>query len=344
MRGDFRSLGGHPSCLPPLRKPTLAVLLTVLLGGVFLGAQGRSLFYLELQGVAAYSSSAEGIEFASLMTGAAMQKPSLGFDYILRLSETNRDIGVLAVQARLAYDQRGENIIEIQLHNAYFRWKAGFADIWAGHNRPPFGLSYPLDSHALLLPSPAMTGFGYDRDWGVGLLRDFAWGDASASLTAGTGLPLYLKGNYLTSFRVSKGVLARDNSSFGLSFAIGRVLETMGHELLDGEPMSFAAAAMDATVLWRNLENRFELLLGGRSGQAVAHIFWRGSLRLLDEGRLTLEVQPAVRRAEGLWAYTLGTGASFRVNADLTARTMVYYDRARHDTRYVLQFYYYKNL
>jgi hypothetical protein len=329
---------------PPVRKGSLAAFLFLLCGGAFLGAQGRSLFFLEIQGVAAYSKAADGIQFASLKPEASMQKPSLGFDLVRRFSGTARDIGVLALQIRLAHNNRGGFPLEIQVHNAYFRWKAGFADVWAGHNRPPLGLSYPLDNHALLLPSPAMTGFGFDRDWGVGLQRDFAWGDAAAALTAGSGMPLHLKGNYLVSFRASKGVLARDNHSLGLSMAFGRVLETMGLHLVDQEPDPFGAVALDGTVLWRNLEGRFEALVGRKSGQTIAHFFWRGGLNLLEEGRLKLEAQPSVRRAGGMWDYLLAGGASLLINSDLAARAMVLYDHARRDKRFVLQLYYSKRV
>ncbi len=343
---DVRRVPGEASVRPPaaVLKTGAAALLTLLLGSGFLAAQGRSLFFLEIQGVAAYSSAANRIEFASMMPAASMQKPSLGFDFIQRISGRNRDIGVLALQARLAYDDRGEEPFELQLHNAYFRWKAGFADIWAGHNRPPLGLSYSLDNHALLLPSPAMTGFGYDRDWGAGLHRDFPWGDGALAVTTGTGMPFRLKGNFLATLRVSRGVLVRDNRSFGLSLAFGRVLETMGLEVVDDDPSPLAAAAADGTFLWRNLEGRVEALVGRKSGRTIAHFFWRGGLNLLEEGRLKLELQPAVRLSEGRWDTLLAGGASVLLSPELTARAMVLYDHARHDTRYVLQFYYYRNL
>ena len=170
------------------------------------------------------------------MPDDVMQKPSLGFDLVKRFSGKTRDIGVLAVQARLAYDQEGEHKLEPQLYNAYFRLKTKSAGVWIGHNRPALGLSSVLDSHALLLPAPAMLGFGFDRDWGLGLERDFGWGGAAASLTAGSGMPLYFKGNFLPAARVSKGVPARDNYSVGLSLARGNVLETMGYTLVGTSP------------------------------------------------------------------------------------------------------------
>jgi len=304
-----------------------------------------TLLYLELQGVAAYSTAQQAVRFYSQTADDVMQKPSLGFDLVRRFSSRTRDIGVLAVQARLAYTEDRGKPFQVQLYNAYFRLKAGFADLWAGHNRPALGLDAELDSHALLMPSPAMRGYGFDRDWGVGLQRDFAWGAAAATLTAGSGMPLYFRGNYLAALRVSRGVLARDNWSLGLSLAGGRVLDTMGYRLMSGAPESFVAAAADATYLWRNVENRFEVLVGRRAGWAgLLLVFWRLGVNLLEEGRLKLEVQPTLAKDGSLWNNYLGAGASYQFTADLTARSLVQYDVGAHDVRFVLQIYFYKRI
>lgn len=303
-----------------------------------------SLLFLELQAVGAYSTSAKAFQLFSLMPEDVMQKPTVGFDFVQRISGKNRDLGVLAVQARLAYDQEGAHRLQSQLYNAFFRLKAGFADIWAGHNRPALGLSYALDSHALLLPAPAMLGYGFDRDWGAGIERDFRWGNAAASLTTGSGMPLYFKGNFLASARVSKGVLARDNYSLGLSFAYGNILETMGYTLVNPEPFSWSVASVDASYLWRNLENRAEILIGRRDGTGILLLFWRSGLALLDEGRLKLEVQPALMSRGGNWDHALASGLTYLLNADLAGRFMVLYDHGRREARFVLQFYYYKRL
>jgi hypothetical protein len=303
-----------------------------------------SLFFFELQAVGAYSTASRAVELFSLMPEDVMQKPGVGFDFVQRFAGRNRDIGVLAVQARLAYNQEGDHSLEPQLYNAYFRYKAGFADIWAGHNRPALGLSSVLDSHALLLPAPAMLGYGFDRDWGAGIERDFGWGAAAASLTTGSGMPLYFKGNYLAAARVAKGVLARDNTSIGLSAAHGDILETMGYTLVDPEPVSWSAAGVDATHLWRNFENRAEILVGRRDGDGFFMAFWRAGLSLLEEGRLKLEVQPVLMKNAGAWEYSIGSGLTYLATADLAGRFMVLYDDARRDARFVLQLYYYKSL
>jgi len=326
-----------------MNKAIAAAALLLLFGAAPLAAQS-SLFYFEFQGLAAYSTRAREIQLYSLMSDDVMQKPSLGFDFVRRLSTSTRDWGVLAVQFRLAYNQEGDHRFEPQLYNAYLRFKAGFADIWAGHSRPALGLDYALDSHALLLPSPAMSGYGFDRDWGVGLHRDYSWGDAAATLTTGSGMPLYFKGNYLAAVRVSRGVLARDNFSVGLSLAGGRILDTMGNHLLSPDPLAFSAVAADAACLWRNVENRFEALAGRKDGADIMAFFWRAGLNLLAEGRLKVEAQPLVMKTGGDWNWRLAGGLTYQITADLAARSMVQYDRDGTETRFVFQVYYYKRL
>jgi hypothetical protein len=322
-----------------------AIILVALLAASAGALRAQStLFYVELQAVGAYSTASRAIELFSLRPGGVMQKPGLGFDLVHRFSGRSRDIGVLAVQARLAFDQHDAHKVEPQLYNAYFRLKARFADIWAGHNRTALGLSSVLDNHALLLPSPAMLGYGFDRDWGIGLEKDLSWGGVAASLTAGSGMPLYLKGNYLAAARLFKGVLARDNYSAGLSLSFGRLLETMGYALVAPAPISWLSAGLDITYVWRNFENRAEVLVGRRGGAPAFFLFWRSGLALLEEGRLKVELQPVVARSAGTWDYSLGSGLSYLLSADLAGRFMVFYDHERRDARFVFQLYFYKRL
>lgn len=309
------------------------------------GAAAQShLLYFELQGVAGYSTGKDRLIFHSLSADEVMQKSSLGFDYLLKLSGRSRDIGTLAVQARLAYDPDGEPEAEFQLYNAYFRYKAGFADIWAGHSRPALGLSSALDSHGLLLPTLAMLGYGFDRDWGVGLARDFAWGDTALSLTTGSGMALRFNGNYLASARVSKGVLARDNYSAGLSAAYGDVLDIMGYRLMSDDLVPLRGVSLDLTCLRDNLENRAEVFAGSRSGRSVLALFWRFGLNLLEEGRLRIEAQPVLMKTGPDWTSLISAAASLQLTADLALRSMVQYDRTARTTRVVFQAYYYKSL
>ena len=111
---------------------------------------------------------------------AEMQKPSLGFDYIQRFSGESGDVATFALQGRLALavdPGRRSYKLEPQIYNAYLKAKILEPYVWIGHNRPAFGLSSYFDSHALILRTLAIQGFGYDRDWGVGIYKDFSWGD-----------------------------------------------------------------------------------------------------------------------------------------------------------------------
>lgn len=325
-----------------MSKRSLAALGLALVCSAGASAQSH-LLYFELQGVAGYSTGEDKVIFHSLSVDDVMQKSSLGFDYVLKVSGKSRDIGTLAVQARLAYDPDGEPEAEFQLYNAYFNYKAGFADIWAGHSRPAFGLSSVLDSHALLLPTLAMVGYGFDRDWGAGLSRDFSWGNAAFSLTAGSGMPLRLGRNYLAAARVSKGVLARDNYSAGFSAAYGEVLDIMGYHLTSDDPMPLRGLSADLTYLRDNLENRAEVFVGNRAGRSVLALFWRLGVSLLEEGRLKLEAQPVLMKSGPDWTSLLSAGASFQATADLALRSMIQYDRTGRATRIVFQAYYYKS-
>ncbi|MGB7296418.1 MAG: hypothetical protein WBC70_12590 [Candidatus Aminicenantales bacterium] len=301
-----------------------------------------SLFYLEVQGVAGYSTAQDKWLFYSLHPDHVMQKPGLGFDYLQRFSRETGDFALLAVQARLAWDGEGQKTLEPQLYNAYLKFKFPAVDLWVGHNRPAFGLSSVFDSHSLILPTLVMNGFGFDRDWGVGFGRDFARGSWGISVTSGSGMPLRFEGNYLLSGRLSCGVLGSDNWSIGLSAAYGEAFDAMGYEIMSPAPLPLRLAGLDVTSLWNNLENRLEAVAGRKSGDHAWAIFWRLGVNLLEESQLKWEVQPVVRREGERTLLELGTGLSYIATADLTLRTMVTYDREARDSRIVFQAYYYK--
>jgi hypothetical protein len=318
-------------------------LLVIAASAPHLSAQSY-LFYLEAQGIAGYSSAAKKAVFYSMNLMETMQKPGLGFDYVQRFSGDAGDIAVLAVQGRLAFNAEGDKTFEPQLYNAYLKFKTRAGDIWIGHNRPKFGLSSYFDSHAQLLQPLAMNGFGFDRDWGVGVERDTTWGNAGLSLTTGSGMPLYFKGNYFLAARVSKGILNRENYNIGLSAGYGKLLDVMGYHLMSDVPMESALAALDAAWLWNNVENRIELIGGKKGGQGAYALFWRSGLNLLEEGRLKLEVQPVVFRTMGTTKVQFSAGATYLAHPDWTFRAMYMYDREMKDSRIIFQVYYYKGI
>jgi hypothetical protein len=302
------------------------------------------LFYVELQGVAGYSTAAKNVVYSSMNAMETMQKPSLGFDYVQRFSGASGDIAILAVQGRLAYDPDGDPKVEPQLYNAYVKFKTRALDIWVGHNRPKFGLSASLDNHAALLQPMAMSGFGFDRDWGLGFERDSADGSLGLSVTTGSGMPLRLNKSYLISGRLTKGVLERDNSVIGLSAALGRILDVIGYHLMSEKPVSFAMGGVDFTWLTNSWENRIELLGGSRDNASTFALFWRTGIGLLPENRLKLEAQPVAIVSKGKTRVQFAAGATYLAGADWTFRVMYAYDQDMKDSRFIVQVYYYKGI
>lgn len=302
------------------------------------------LLYVELQGVAGYSTAARKAVFASMSANEVMQKPSLGFDYVQRFSGATRDIAILAIQGRLAWNADGERAVEPQLYNAYLKLKTGLADIWVGHNKPKFGLSDALDNHGALLQPLSMMGFGFDRDWGVGLEREFARGGAGLSLTTGTGMPLETKGTYLLAGRLTRNILSQDNFSYGVSAALGSVGDYEGYKKMSDAPMKLLLAGADLTWRRDTWEHSLEILAGNRDERGALAVFWRTGVGLLEESRLKLEIQPVFIAARGESSLRLSAGASYQPHPDWTFRAMAAYDGSMKDTKIIFQFYYYKGI
>ena len=340
----------------------VAALLTSLLPFATPSSRAQSsLFYIEAQAVGGYSSAEREAILYSMSPLDPMQKPSIGFDWIRRLSAESRDIGIFGLQVRSSYNHEPDREFEAQVYNAWLRYKAGFANLWIGHDRPALGLSSYFDAHGLLLPTLAMMGWGFDRDWGVGFSRDFSWGNLSGSWTSGSGMPLYFRGNHLGSARISKGVLERDNYNLGFSAAWGKTLETMGYDLLLDDPYPFRIASVDLAYLWARYESRVELMAGERMNDPAYALFWRFTMNLLEENRLKLEAQPILWEQMEELGFTLSVGVSYQATADLALRAMYQYieldenTMARpamtfqhadetEDNRIVFQVYYYKGL
>ncbi len=303
----------------------------------------ESLLYLESQGVGGYSSQGAKAIGYSLDPDDVMQKTSVGFDYLQRLSSDDGDWGVAALQARLAYDFTGQ--VQPQVYNAYFKEKFPWADIWVGHDRPAFGLSSFLDTHGTLLQTLAMEGLGLDRDWGAGFYKTYADGDIAFSLTTGSGMPLIENGNYLADARFSYGVLERDNVTVGLSLSKGRVLDIMGYDLMGGPPMEREMAGVDASLNWLNYEFKLETVGGGQDGRTITGTLFRVGVNLLDENRLKLEVQPIYLSGPGQTDdLKVFAGVTYILNDTLTLRAMDIHDSRGNFNNIVGQIYFYRRL
>ncbi len=325
-----------------LRLPLAAA--AVLLSAASPLLATKSLFYFEVQGIAGWSSAAGKAIFYSSSAMDAMQKPSLGFDYVQRISGRTGDFAVLAVQARLAWNQEGGDRFEPQIYNAYLKLKLKPFDFWIGHAVPEFGMAAALDSHAALLQPLAMSGFGLDRDWGVGLKRDTDKGAWGVSITTGSGMTTEFSGGYLLAARYQTGVLSTDNAVGGFSLGYGSLVDAMGVQVMSSKLIEFTMAAIDLTWLRNNVENRVEMAGGQRGGRAAFAGMYRVGFGLLPENRLKLEIQPAFILRGGVSRVELSAGASWLPHPDWTIRTAAVYDSHAKDVRVVLQVYFYKGL
>jgi hypothetical protein len=301
------------------------------------------LLHFEGQEVFGYSSALQKTIPYSMEPDSEMQKPSVGFDYLKRFSGEFGDVATLAVQGRLALteDEKDGYKTEPQLYNAYLKVRTPLAYMWFGHNRPSFGLSSYLDSRSLLLRTLSIQGFGYDSDWGAGAYRDFSWGDVSASVTTGSGMPLRETGNNsMTAARASYGVLDRDNYTAGFSLGIGRTLDT-GYTVRDNEPRRMQLAGVDLTVLRDNLEHRFELLGGTWLDKNTYALLYRFGVNLDQEGQLKIEAQPTYWKTGEEKNYQMSLCFSILVTSTLTVRAAYVYDDLTNDNRALVQLYYY---
>jgi len=303
-----------------------------------------SLFYLEAQGVGGYSSAMNKPVLYSMSDKEPMQKPGIGFDYLRKFSGDYGDFGSFAFQSRISYDRSSDYYIEPQVYNLYFKAKTGFVDLWAGHNRPAMGMNSYLDSHSLLLPALTMNGFGFDRDWGIGISRDFSSGDISTSLTTGSGMPVYFGGSYLASARASFGVLSQDNFNIGVSASVGDIAQTEGNRVTSEKLKSLILGGLDAAVMLDNFEFRLDAFAGKKNGLPAFAVMLRVGMNLLDESRLKLEIQPVYIYENSRSNYIPSAGAAYIINGDLTARTMYMYDFKKNDHMCILQLYLYLKL
>jgi hypothetical protein len=324
----------------------VAAAVLVLLGAGSARASSQLLFF-EAQGVAGYSSARDEAIFYSMTPREIMQKPTVGFDYLGRLSGDGGDWLAAALQVRLAYNEAPEEDdprLELQIYNAYLKYKGGWGDLWVGHNRPALGLGAYFDSHGLLLRTLAMQGYGFDRDWGAGAYRETEWGDLAGSLTTGTGAPVRFNGNRLAAGRVGYGVVNRDNYTIGLSAAAGETLETMGNAVLESEPADLRLVALDAALLRDNFEHRVEVETGRLWGEDAFAVLYRVGVLFDGEGRWKLEVQPQYLKAGGEKGFQGDVCLSVLATADLTLRLLYSYNETEDDHRAVLQVYYYHQI
>ncbi|MDR2104839.1 MAG: hypothetical protein LBP51_03680 [Deferribacteraceae bacterium] len=286
----------------------------------------ESLLFWEAQGVAGYSSLEKKTVYRSSENiYEPMQKNSIGFDYIRKLSTAAREFGSIALQARLAYNV-DEDKPEYQLYNAFLKLKSPAADIWIGHNRTAFGLSSYTDAHSELLMPLTAYEYGYERDWGVGLQRDFQTGDIRFSLTSATGMPLEYHGNYLAALRYSHGVLVRDQYNAGLSILAGEVMQTRGFKFINHDLRSTYLADLDFAFLGGyGIEYRFEFVAGVQEDEECYAAYNKIGLNWLDFDAYKAEYQFVLSRKGDISTISNAFSVSYRLTSYLKIALMYEY-------------------
>jgi hypothetical protein len=285
--------------------------------------------------------SATGIYYSQSQDDV-MQKPSVGLDYIYKFSDETGDKAAVYAQGRFAWNELdNKRKIEPQLYNAYIKFKNPVSDFWFGHARVAYNLSSYLDSHSLLLQPLGMTDLGFDRDWGMGFLRDFSWGDAALTYTTGSGMPLYVTDTKLLSARVSYGVLNNDGYNIGISKADGTVLQAVGYEFTQGDKFDINYTGVDGAFLFDNYELRAENTSGARMDEAYNSFMIRGGVKFLDEDALKLELQQTAYTQGGESDHIDSASVSYILDESTTLRAMYISDELTDDIKLVAQVYYY---
>lgn len=329
------------------------IVMCFLINSLLLFA-GDGMFFAEMQGIYGYRSDTEQAVSYSFMALDAMQKPSMGFDWLQRFSNRERDFAIASLQFRVANNVSEKTPFEPQLYNAWLKYKTTVGDFTLGHLKPASGLSYSLDNHALILPDLSMYNMTYDRDWGGQYSYDTTWGNLSASLTNASGMNLYNRdGNYLLAARIAYGVLNDDNYSIGLTAQKGVNLVAMGyhfHKIPEQENPKLhpqKMIAIDSQVRYNNLESAIDVYAGEFLYADTYSILWRNGINLFQEDKLKLEGQGVWRLFEGKRYVDYAAGVTFQLNSDLAFRTMyLWQDKTNGEDSYKLiaQIYYYRQL
>ncbi|PKN78720.1 MAG: hypothetical protein CVU48_07540 [Candidatus Cloacimonetes bacterium HGW-Cloacimonetes-1] len=305
----------------------------------------RYLLFAEAQGVAGYSSETEDLIYYSHHQHAVMQKPSLGFDYIQRLGSVSKDYAVLAVQARLAYDNTKDSNLEPQLYNAYLKLKLPYTDLWIGHNKPAMGLNSYLDNHATLTSDLSMVGFGFDRDWGTGIETDLQHWNFKLSATTGSGMALKTDGSYLLATRVARGDLKKENYTVGVTALKGKVLESMGYQIMHNNTKhTEAMIGFDLGYRYLNYELKADLLGGSFYHQDAYAGLLRATWYPGSEDRTAIEPQIMLYQMVGDTSRDYSVSVSHIISPEFSVKAMYDYSQSKDASKLVLQVYYYHNL
>lgn len=321
---------------------SLLIMFTVAPYGI--AAQSNILFF-EAQGLMAYTDSHSGWQAYSHHPHDAMQKPSVGIDYLGRIRTPSKDLGYVSLQFRLAYDEDEPDKIQAQVYNAFVNGKTRWADVWIGHNKTAIGLNSYLDNHALLLADNTMSGLNFDRDWGVGIKHDGGNWNLNLSAGTGSGMPLYVGENYLLGSRLAWGDLSRSNATIGLSLAKGNVLKSMGYHVMhNNKKHPMLLGGMDIGWRYLDFDLKTDLLYGSYDDDPAYALVARSAYYPLPEDRLGIELQFQANELKSTKSTAYSAGLAYRINSDFTLRSTNVLQEPEGIQTIALQVYFYKGI
>ena len=311
----------------------------------------QSFFYKEVNLIGGYSDRDRWVGKSHDLMNSA------GFEDYRRFANEYGDYLTTDLQVRLAYDsmRNSHNAWGIQIHNAWLLYKINYmAKLRIGHFDPAFGLEPLLDTHATILQTLMMENIGFKKDWGVGLeglLGDF---DYKAALQLGSGMSIRRKDDsFLLTTRI--GSPDTGNFQYGVSFLLGRVLETEDtktiplDKLLSDVTVSKKRVGLDAQYFFGPYLFKGEVAYGEDDNKKV--LGYLGEIDYTMPGHQNweweLQFQSWINKlGENSSAdSTLTLGTTYKLNQKVTLRAAFSHDfnmmGQKEEDKVLLQFYYF---
>jgi len=329
--------------------PLLSFIVSMGLGRQALA--NEALFYKEANLIGGYSSRDHWVGKSNDLTN------SIGFEDYRKFSNDYGDYLTTDLQVRLAYDsmQNSHNAWGIQIHNAWLLYKMNYAaKLRVGHFDPAFGLEPQVDTHATILQTLMMADIGFKKDWGVGLEGALPKFDYKLALQLGSGMGIHRRDDsFLLTSRI--GTPASENFQYGISFLLGRVLESEDmktipqDKLLSDNTVSKKRVGLDSQYLFGPYLFKGEVAYGENDNKKVM-----GYLGEIDytipkyqNWELELQFQSWINKlGESSSAdSTLTLGTSYKLNQSTTLRAAFSHDfnnmMQKEEDKILLQFYFF---
>ncbi|MDR3290330.1 MAG: hypothetical protein LBT02_03550 [Rickettsiales bacterium] len=177
------------------------------------------------------------------------------------------------------------------------------------------------------------------------------------------------KDNYIFTVRASIGILEQNNYNAGVSFMTGNVVDSMGYKIMPSmentEMMDMIVfrtteiirGAIDFNYVFDNIEMKFEADYGNENETKIFNLFYRFSINVIDELKFETQIlyeqrkwnekkENGMERVGDILEMDeknlfFGVGAVYKINGDLTLRTMYEREKKSGEYRIVGQVYWY---